>query len=136
MRKTVLALVLLTPLARADSSVEFFEKRVRPVLVEHCYGCHSERAKKKRGGLLLDTRQGLRKGGDSGRALVRGNPAKSLLLQAIRYTHETLKMPPKGKLPETVIADLEEWIKNGAVDPRDQVATTPPPSWQELLRHR
>src|SRR6266542_1404540 len=137
MRKaTFLALTLLAPFARGDSGVEFFEKKVRPVLVEHCYSCHSERAKKNRGGLLLDTRQSIREGGDTGPALVPGKPAASLLLKAVRYTDETLKMPPKGKLPDAVIANLEEWIKNGAADPRDRAATAASPSWEEMLRNR
>ncbi|MBI1915435.1 MAG: PSD1 domain-containing protein [Planctomycetes bacterium] len=133
---TVLALTLVAPFARGDSGVEFFEKKVRPVLVEHCYRCHSEQAKKNRGGLLLDTRQGIRAGGDTGPAIVPGKPAESLLLKAVRYTEETLKMPPKGKLPDAVIADLEEWIKKGAADPRDRAATAGSPSWEEMLRNR
>src|SRR5436190_15091670 len=134
---TVLTLALLAPSARGDAGVEFFEKKVRPVLAEHCYGCHSEAAKKKRGGLLLDTRQGARKGGDTGPAVVPGKPAESLLLKAIRHTDEALKMPPKGKLPDAVIADLEEWIKRGAPDPRDRTATAAPStSWEEMLRNR
>ena len=79
--------------------VEFFEKNIRPVLVEHCYKCHSVEAKKLKGGLAMDSRDGLRKGGDSGPAVVPGKPKESLLLKAVGYTHEGLRMPPKGKLP-------------------------------------
>src|SRR5262249_20691685 len=82
--------------AAPPDGIEFFEKKIRPVLVEHCYSCHSQDAKKIRGGLLLDTRDGLLKGGESGPAIVAGTPAKSLLLHALRQTDE-LRMPPKGK---------------------------------------
>src|SRR4051812_3222520 len=80
--------------------VEFFEKKIRPVLVEHCYGCHSTAAREKkklRGGLLLDSRKGLLEGGDSGPALVPGKPDESLLLKTLRHT-EDVKMPPRQKL--------------------------------------
>src|SRR5262245_39840639 len=87
------------------SGIEFFEKKIRPVLVQHCYECHAASAKKVRGGLLLDTRDSTRKGGETGPAVVPGKIDKSLLIQAIRYGDE-LKMPPKGKLPGAVIADL------------------------------
>ena len=97
----------------------FFEKKVRPVLVEHCYKCHSEKADKLRGGLALDTRAGTRAGGDSGPAVVPGSPERSLLVKAIRSTDQATAMPPKGKLPDHVIADLEAWVKMGAPDPRD-----------------
>jgi hypothetical protein len=117
-------------------SVEFFEKKVRPVLVEHCYSCHST-AVKQRGGLLLDTRDGLRRGGDSGPALAPGKPAASLFLKVLRHTDDAPKMPPKGKLPETVIADLEAWVKMGAPDPREKApAQTATASWDEMLRTR
>ena len=103
----------------ADKGIEFFERQIRPVLVEHCYSCHSSQAAAKKtlkGGLLLDTRQGTRKGGDSGPAVVPGKPADSLLIAAIR--HETFKMPPKSKLSKEVIGDFVKWIKLGAPDPR------------------
>src|SRR5436305_1589433 len=85
--------VLPPPLAAAEpgSDVEFFEKKIRPVLVQQCYGCHSSTAKKLRGGLLLDSRDGVRNGGDTGPALVAGKAAESLLLKALRY--DELKMP-------------------------------------------
>jgi hypothetical protein len=120
-----------------DAAVEFFEKKIRPVLVKHCYECHSANAKKLGGGLLLDHRDGIRKGGDSGPAIAVGKPDESLLIKAIRHDDDSVKMPPKGKLPAAVIADIETWIKNGATDPRDK----PTPnkigeSWDETMRQR
>jgi cytochrome c553 len=97
----------------------FFEKKIRPALVEHCYKCHAADAEKVRGGLLLDTREGLRKGGDTGPVVVPGSPDRSPLIKAVRYRDEATKMPPKAKLPDEVIADLEAWVKMGAPDPRD-----------------
>ncbi|HKB04546.1 MAG TPA: DUF1553 domain-containing protein [Gemmataceae bacterium] len=97
----------------------FFEKKIRPVLVGQCYQCHSEDAKKEKGNLLLDTRDGIRKGGDTGPAVVPGNPARSLLLKAIKQAGE-LKMPPKAKLSDEVVADFEKWIATGAADPREE----------------
>ena len=105
--------------AEADpKGVEFFEKKIRPVLVEHCYKCHSAEANKSKGGLVVDTRAGLRDGGESGPAVIPGNPAKSALVKALR--HDGIKMPSESKrLPGAVIADFETWIKAGAADPRD-----------------
>ena len=103
----------------ADKGIEFFERQIRPILVEHCYSCHSSQAAAKKtlkGGLLLDTRHGIRQGGDSGPAVVPGKPADSLLIAAMR--HETFKMPPKSKLSKAVIADFVKWIQLGAPDPR------------------
>jgi hypothetical protein len=102
----------------------FFESKVRPLLVEHCYQCHSAQAQNKnklKANLLLDTREGLRKGGDSGPAVVPGKPSASILLKALR--HDDLRMPPGGKLPESVISDFEKWIVLGAPDPRDGKVT-------------
>jgi len=96
----------------------FFEKKIRPVLVENCYKCHSDSSEKVKGGLLLDTREGIRKGGESGHAVVPKNLDESLLIEAIRYRDEDLEMPPKDKLPASVIADFEKWIMMGAPDPR------------------
>jgi hypothetical protein len=111
-------LLLLAPAAYSEDHA-FFESKVRPVLVEHCYECHS--GVNSKGGLLLDTRQGWEKGGDSGRVIVPGRPEDSLLIQAVRYHDGDLEMPPKkkgGKLPDAVIADLVDWVKQGAPDPR------------------
>jgi len=102
------------------ASVAFFEQKIRPVLVEQCYQCRSADAvknKKLRGGLRLDTAEGILKGGDSGPVIIAKKINEGHLLQSIRYTGET-KMPPKGKLPTEVIADFEKWIAMGAPDPR------------------
>jgi hypothetical protein len=114
------AMALYLPPVDANSDFEFFEKKIRPILVDNCYKCHSSKAEKgPKGGLLLDSKEGLLKGGDSGPAIVPEHPDKSLLIKAIRYTDENLQMPPKGKkLGAEQIADLETWIKSGAPDPR------------------
>lgn len=110
--------VLAGTTAAAAEPGPFFEQKVRPVLVKHCYSCHSAEAKKLRGGLRLDTREASRKGGDTGPAVVPGKPEASLLLKALRYEGD-LQMPPDGKLPDAVVRDFETWIKTGAFDPRD-----------------
>ena len=104
--------------------LDFFEKRIRPVLIEHCYECHATDSKKIRGGFVLDSREGIRRGGESGPSVVPGALDESLLLDAIRY--ESFEMPPSGKLSDRVIADFEQWIRLGATDPRE--ANAPPPS--------
>jgi hypothetical protein len=120
-----------------DDEIEFFEKKVRPILVEHCLGCHATGAKKIGGSLLLDSRDALRKGGDSGAAIELGKPEESLLITAIRYQDESLKMPPKGKLPDAAIEVLEAWVKMGAPDPREKAALSKPAeSWSETFRRR
>ena len=104
------------------AGVEFFEKNIRPVLAQKCYGCHSAESGKQKGGLSLDTREGIRTGGESGHAVVPGDTKESLLLDAIRYEDKETQMPPQkegGKLPEAVIANFEQWIRMGAPDPRD-----------------
>jgi cytochrome c553 len=102
--------------------VEFFEKRVRPVLVEHCVKCHGPDEKKLRGDLRLDSRDGVRKGGASGPVVVPGDPDNSLLIRAVRHAADVVAMPPKEKLPADAVAALEAWVKMGAPDPRDAVA--------------
>jgi len=99
-------------------ALDFFEKRIRPVLVDKCYSCHSPQAEKVKGNLLLDTHEGLMKGGDGGPSLVIGNPDASLLIKAIRWADDDMKMPPKKRLPADVVADFELWVRKGAVDPR------------------
>jgi hypothetical protein len=106
--------------AIAPDQLEFFEKKVRPVLVQHCFECHSAKAKKVKAGLLLDSRAGMLEGGDNGPALVPGNPDKSRLIEAIRYTNVDLRMPRGGKLPDAVIADLRAWVKMGAPWPDEK----------------
>ncbi|MBJ06481.1 MAG: hypothetical protein CMO40_05085 [Verrucomicrobiaceae bacterium] len=108
--------------AAGSEDVVFFESKIRPLLVEHCYECHSVRAKEVRGGLLLDSRAGVRKGGDSGAVLVPGQPNESRLLRALSYRDSDLQMPPKGKLPDGDLALLREWIERGAPDPRQEMA--------------
>ena len=98
------------------TAVPFFEKQVRPLLVEHCHGCHSAKANKTRGGLALDSREFILKGGDSGPAVVPGKPEQSLLVTAVHRTAD-LQMPPKGKLQAKEIAVLEKWVRDGAVYP-------------------
>lgn len=105
--------------ALAPADVQFFENKIRPVLIEHCYQCHSADSLKKndlQGGLLLDSREGIRKGGESGPAIVPGDVEASALIAAIR--HETFEMPPRSKLPPSVIDNFVKWVKMGAPDPR------------------
>ncbi len=103
--------------------VEFFEKKVRPVLAQYCYSCHSQSAKRSLGNFTLDTRQGMMHGGQGGSALMPGDPAHSRLIEAIHYTQPELQMPPKAKLSEAAIADLTEWVKMGAPWPHERVVT-------------
>jgi hypothetical protein len=102
------------------AGLELFEKRIRPVLVAQCYECHSADAAasgKLEGGLRLDTRSGIRAGGESGPAIVPGQPDESLLIEALR--HESFEMPPNRKLRPEIIADFVKWVELGAPDPRD-----------------
>ena len=99
--------------------IAFFEKKIRPIRVKHCYQCHSSQSKKPKGGLLLDTKAGTLKGGETGHAVVPRNLKESLIIDAIRHTGDVSEMPPKQKLPASVVADFEKWIKMGAPDPRD-----------------
>ena len=106
------------------AGVDFFERKIRPIFVENCYKCHSAEAEKVKGGLLLDTRDGVIKGGDTGPVIVPGNPDKSLLIKAVRYIDPDLQMPPKNKkLAPEQITDLEAWVKMGAPDPRSAART-------------
>ncbi len=101
--------------------VDFFERRIRPVLVARCYECHSAQADAVEGELRLDSRAGWQQGGVSGAAIVPGDPDASPLMEAIR--HEGLEMPPEERLPDEVVADFQKWIARGAVDPREEDAT-------------
>ncbi len=105
--------------ARGDENLEFFEKKIRPVLVERCYKCHSAETPKPKGGLRLDRRSSLFEGGDSGPAVLPGKADDSLLMQAIVWSGDVAEMPPDSKLPDRVIADFREWITRGAAFPAD-----------------
>jgi hypothetical protein len=112
--------------ADTTEGTDFFESKIRPVLIERCYSCHSAQAKTIMGNLRLDSKQGTARGGDSGKSAVwPGDLEKSRLMLAIRRTGP-LKMPPDGALPAEQIADFEAWIKMGAPDPRPK--ETPPPA--------
>ena len=129
-RRTVTAIVAALSLAATavlpavepkltPAETEFFEVNIRPIFAGVCYKCHSAETERPKGGLLLDSRDGLLTGGEQGPALVPGDPEKSLLIKAVRYTDPDLQMPPKGeKLSDQQIADLELWVKMGAPDPR------------------
>jgi hypothetical protein len=122
-----------------DAERAFFEAKIRPVLVDHCYRCHSPQAKEVEGGLLLDNRASFRKGGLDGPVIVPGNPDASLLIQALRYGNKDLAMPPDdggGKLPDSVIHDFETWVRMGAPDPRDGAVVTPAAKHGIRLRRR
>jgi Protein of unknown function (DUF1553)/Protein of unknown function (DUF1549)/Planctomycete cytochrome C len=99
------------------ADLDFFEKKIRPVLVKHCYECHSVVGEEMEGGLMLDTRAAIRKGGENGPAVVPRAPQKSLLLDALEF--KSTEMPPDGKLPDDIIADFRKWIERGAVDSRE-----------------
>src|SRR6476660_8337468 len=111
-------ILILTALAAEPAKqptaeeLQFFEKSIRPVLVEHCDKCHGE--KKQWANLRLDSREGLLKGGDTGPAIVPGNPKESLIIQAVQEPDEKLRMPKEGKLTERQIADLMKWVEMGA----------------------
>jgi hypothetical protein len=133
----VLLVHLLAPAARAAepdaAGIEFFEKNIRPILIDRCYNCHSQKAEKIKGKLLLDSRQGVLNGGEGGPIIVPGNPAKSRLIVALRYTDPDMEMPPKHQLEPRQIEAFEQWVKMGAPDPRTQapgaVAAAPADSY-------
>jgi hypothetical protein len=124
----IAAILLSVPTARSEinetpgkAQVEFFERNIRPVLSSKCYKCHSADSKDVKGGLLLDTREGIREGGDSGHAVVPGDIEESLIIKALKWQDKEMRMPPQkegGKLPDNIISDFEQWIKMGAPDPR------------------
>ncbi len=105
--------------AASPADLEFFEKQIRPILAENCYGCHSAKAENLRGLLRLDSRKALTDGGSRGKAIVPGDPANSRLIQAVQYQDPQLMMPPKGRLPAEKIDLLKEWVKRGAAWPAD-----------------
>jgi len=112
-----------------DDQRTFFESKIRPVLVKDCYSCHSAQSKEVEGGLLLDSRQGVLKGGVDGPIIMRGSVDASLLIQALRYGNKDIQMPPPdngGKLPDSIIRDFETWVRMGAPDPRGGGVAAPP----------
>ncbi|MBM4052930.1 MAG: DUF1549 domain-containing protein, partial [Planctomycetes bacterium] len=113
------------PQAITPEQLKFFESTIRPILVDQCYGCHSAQSGRSRGGYLLDTRDGARKGGGSGPGVVPGKPDESLLIEAVRYHNDDLQMPPKGKLTDDQIKALERWVTMGAPDPRESATAKP-----------
>ncbi len=115
----------------------YFEQKVRPLLVKHCYECHSADAEKIKGGLLLDTKEGWLAGGDSGDVIELGKPDTSLLIETICYADPDLQMPPKYKLSDAEIAVLENWVTLGAPDPRTgtAVAKTSGLDWEKAKNH-
>jgi hypothetical protein len=124
----------------SSAGVEFFENKIRPVLAQDCYECHRTDGRKK-GGLALDTREALLRGGDTGPGLVPGDPAKSLLIQAIRHELPDTEMPKaRAKLDDSVIKNFEQWVKMGAPDPRDKPPTeeqmAADTNWASVLERR
>ncbi|XZE34019.1 PSD1 and planctomycete cytochrome C domain-containing protein [Pirellulaceae bacterium SH501] len=116
-----------------QAKIDFFESKIRPVLIEHCYECHSASSGDPGGELRLDTAALLKKGGTTGPLLQADAPEKSLLLKALSYDDNALQMPPTGKLPENVLADFRTWVEQGAVDPRTESDAQPAaPSKVEL----
>ncbi len=123
------ALLATSLRAATPQQIEFFESKIRPILAQDCYECHSTGTKQK-GGLLLDSRAGWQAGGESGAVIKPGDPANSLLIQSIKHELEDIKMPKAGaQLEDKVVADFERWIRDGAADPRDQ-----PPSKAEIAK--
>ncbi len=117
------ALLLTAGIASADEGLDLYEKKIRPLLAERCYGCHSVAKNKSKGGLTLDTRTGLEKGGETGPVLVPGKPDGSRLIRAVEQIDPDLEMPPAkagGKLPDQQIADLVAWVRRGAAMPADR----------------
>ena len=129
-RSIVVVAIFFTGTLRVFSAIEpsssdfdFFEKKIRPLFAERCYKCHSAQSEKLKGGFRLDSREGILKGGESGKpAVVPNAPEKSLLIEAIGYGNPDLQMPPKGKLSDAQIADLTEWVKIGAPWPQEAPA--------------
>ncbi|MDB6057932.1 MAG: hypothetical protein JWO95_1776 [Verrucomicrobiales bacterium] len=112
------------PVQPAAGQLQYFESKVRPILVNNCYKCHSSQAEKLKGGLSLEFKESVLKGGENGPAIVPGDPEHSLLIKAVRYTDPDLQMPPKGKkLSDAEIDTLVTWIRMGAADPRVAGAT-------------
>jgi hypothetical protein len=126
----VFCLASAAPIAFATDILDaqklaFFESKIRPVLIQHCYKCHSTTSEKLKASLKLDSRGDMLKGGDSGPAIIPGDADKSRLIEAIRYSNEDMQMPPKGKLPDAVINDFVAWVKMGAPWSAEKQAAAP-----------
>ena len=126
---SLMVTLVAAPVAASDPATDaggtaFFEKKIRPLLVEHCYECHSEEAREQQGGLLLDRPAAWLKGGQSGKAVVPGEPDASLLIHAVRYRNADLQMPPEERLDDELIRLLEEWIRRGAPGPQKAMGET------------
>ena len=138
-RLALLASAFALRAAAADSAAghDFFENKIRPLLIEHCLKCHDGGSPEKpKGGLALDTRAGWEKGGEHGSAIIPGQPDKSLLIRALRYTDKDLQMPPKGKqLSASQVALFEEWVRMGAPDPRTGKPAGPPLSNPTVVKN-
>ncbi len=136
----ILLIVSFGRKGRADQNppdpgaVEFFEKRVRPLLIDHCYDCHSGSAEKVQAGLLVDSRAAMIRGGDSGESIVPGDPDASLLIQAVRY--ESYQMPPDGQLPREDIETLQRWVEMGSPWPEEEAKFKNPPTPSFDLQQR
>ncbi|HLK21169.1 MAG TPA: c-type cytochrome domain-containing protein, partial [Bryobacteraceae bacterium] len=114
----------------APDSPDFFESRIRPVLANNCFSCHAASAL---GGLRLDSREAILKGGKSGPAMVSGDPEKSLFIEAVRQTNPKLKMPMGGKLKDQEIQDLTAWVKAGAIWPASAAPVVAPKSGEYVI---
>ena len=138
--QTVFAVIFATVAtptwADADQPTAFFESRIRPVLVERCYKCHSGRTKSPKGGLRLDSREAVLRGGGNGPAIVPGKPDDSLLIKALSHEGDVAEMPPDEKLPDRVLADFRRWIASGAHDPRKESPAVTPPADGDLASGR
>jgi hypothetical protein len=125
----------------SPEGITFFEKNIRPVLAANCYPCHSSKLAKPMSGLRLDSRAGTLRGGQSGAAaVVPGKPEESLLIAAVKGTNSDLKMPPGKTLSAAEISALEEWIRIGAPDPREEAAGSAPApvtsyDWKKAREH-
>jgi hypothetical protein len=131
----IIATFFCNTLVAQEDGFAYFEARIRPVLIEHCYECHSANGGEVKGGLWLDSREGVANGGDSGPAVELSDASKSLLLNALR--HQDLKMPPKSKLADSIIGDFEKWIAMGVPDPREANAPKPkgePIDWTQAKK--
>ena len=112
--------------ASDPGEAEFFEKRIRPLLIERCHSCHSRETPNPMGGLRLDSAEAMLAGGSRGPAIAPGSPEESLLIRAISFQDPELKMPPTGRLSDREIGDMVQWVKSGAPFPGSESASTDP----------